>query len=196
MKRKGKDESMDSRRFNKNNTGRPNQNLSSIEDAGGAVCPSKEHGDVGGSSSGLCDQRDAGRDEEAVSQDCEGETTNTRRNKLKPIVTKTFYDQQGIYYSSNNLWKVWKFIPNKRYGDTKLETAYIRIVRCHNLLHKLYKTAEQAQDVEAMKSLKKQQAITIEVMRILQQEILLERGWDRHELQQQETNRLWDQKIW
>jgi hypothetical protein len=50
--------------------------------------------------------------------------------------------------------------------------------------------------VEAMKSLKKQQAITIEVMRILQQEILLERGWDRHELQQQETNRLWDQKIW
>jgi len=186
---------MDTRELNKTNRGRPDQNLPSTKDAG-ATIRTNQQGDDGRSGSGLCDQGDAGRDEEAVSKDNQSSTTETRRNKLKPIETKTFYDKEGIYYSSNNLWKVWKFIPNKRYGDTNLETAYIRVVRCHNLLHKLYQSSEATQDYEAMKSLKKQQAITIEVMRILKQEILIERGWDRFELQQQETERVWDQKIW
>lgn len=187
---------MDSRKFNKDDTRRPDQDLSATEDVSRTICSSKGYGNDGGSGSGLCNQGDAGRDEEAVSQDTESDPTKTRRNKLKPIETKSFYDKDGIYYSANNLWKVWKFIPNKRYGDTRLETAYIRIVRINNLLHKLYKNAEVLQDVEALRSLKKQQAITIEVMRILQQEILIERGWDRKELQQQENERLWEQRIW
>lgn len=196
MKKKDNYESMDTNRDIRTNKSRPNQNLSIDKDAGGELHSNKRSGSTRRSGCRLCDKGDDGRDETPVPQDHSGETTDTRRTKLKPIETKSFYDKEGIYYSANNLWKVWKFIPNKRYGDTKLETAYIRVVRVHNLLHKLYKSAEAMQDVEALRSLKKQQAITIEVMRILQQEILIERGWDRKELQQQENERLWEQKIW
>ena len=187
---------MDSRKFNKDNTRRPDQDLSATEDVSRTICSSKGHGSDGGSGCGLCNQGDAGRDEKAVSQDTESDPTKSRRNKLKPIETKTFYDKYGIYYSSNNLWQVWKFIPNKRYGDTRLETAYIRIVRIQNLLHKLFESSMAMADAQAIELIRHQQAVSIEVLRILKQEILIERGWDRKELQQQETERIWDQKIW
>ena len=188
------DASKDSNRTAQENRARPNQDISATEDVSRTICSNKGQGDDGRTSSRLCDHGDDGRDEEAISKDQESSPAKARRTKLKPIRVNSFYDTSGIYYSANQFWKVWKFIPHNR-PYTKLEVAYVRIQKLQALLHSLYESGVRRNDFDSVYGAKHQQAGIVEALRILQQEILLERGFDRERLITQENERIWEQDI-
>lgn len=190
------DTSLDTSRSNQENRTRPDQDLPSVEDVSGTICSNKGHGDDGRSSSGLCDSWYAGRDEETISKDQESREAKARRNQLKPIINKSFYDETGLYYCSNTFYRTWDFLKSAKRGETRLETAYLRVVATGNLLHSLFESAEKLRDPHSMTMVKHQKAAIVEILRILQQEILIERGTPKEEIAKQEAERLWEQKIW
>ena len=187
---------MDTNGTNQENKTRPDQDLPSVEDVSGTICSNKGRGDDGRSSSGLCDRWYVGRDEETISRDQESREAKARRNQLKPIKNKSFYDDIGLYYCSNTFYRTWDFLKSAKRGETRLETAYLRVAGVSNLLHSLFQTAEKLRDPHSMTMVKHQRAAIIEILRILQQEILIERGTPREEIAKQEAERLWEEKIW
>ena len=188
-------ETMDTNSTNKTNRRRSNQDVSTIEDVSSAICSDIE-GRLGEGQQlcRLCNSGDADGDETSVSKGGEDARSKTRRTKLNPIRVNSFYDTSGIYYSANQFWKVWKFIPHNR-PYTKLEVAYVRIQKIQALLHSLYESGVRRNDYDSVYGAKHQQAGIVEALRILQQEILLERGYDREKLITQENERIWEQDI-
>lgn len=187
---------MDTNRTFRTNKSRPNQNLSINKDAGGELRSNKRLTSIRRSGGRLCDKGDDGRDETPVSQDHSGETTETRRTKLKPIKNNSLHDLSGIYYSSNTLYIVKNFLPSEYWAETDLEITYLRVLQINKLIHTLYVKAERKNSMEDMMNLRAQQAIVIEVLRILKQQILIERGGDKNIIQQQEDERIWERKLW
>ena len=187
---------MDSNRNTTGNKGRPNPHISITQDARGALLSSKRPTSIRGSGGRLCDKGYDGRDETPVPQDHSGDTTETRRTKLKPIKNNSLHDLSGIYYSSNTLYIVKNFLPSEYWAETDLEITYLRVLQINKLIHTLYVKAERKNNMEDMMILRAQQAIVIEVLRILKQQILIERGGDKNIIQQQEDERIWERKLW
>jgi len=187
---------MDSESTIKTNKRRPNKNLPSIEDTGGKLRSSKRPETSRGSGCRLCNSGDDGGDETPVPQGGEDARPKTRGTKLKPIKNNTLYDLSGVYYSSNTLYVVKNFLPSEYWAETDLEITYLRVLQINKLIHTLYVKAERKNSMEDMMNLRAQQAIVIEVLRILKQQILIERGGDKNNIQQQENERIWERKLW
>ncbi len=187
---------MDTNRTIRTNKSRPNQDISINQDARGALLSNKRHASIRGSGGRLCDKGDDGRDETPVPQDHSGETTESGRTKLKPIKNNSLHDLSGIYYSSNTLYIVKNFLPSEYWAETDLEITYLRVLQINKLIHTLYVKAERKNSMEDMMNLRAQQAIVIEVLRILKQQILIERGGNKNIIQQQEDERIWERKLW
>ena len=187
---------MDTNRINRTNKSRPNQNLSINQDAGGELRSNKRLISIRGSGGRLCDKGDDGRDETPVPKGGEDASPSPRRTKLKPIKNNSLHDLSGIYYSSNTLYIVKNFLPSEYWAETDLEITYLRVLQINKLIHTLYVKAERKNSMEDMMILRAQQAIVIEVLRILKQQILIERGGDKNKIQQQEDERIWERKLW
>ena len=187
---------MDTQRNTTGNRSRPNQDLPAAKDAGGTLLSNKRHASIRRSGCRLCDLGDDGRDETPVPKGGEDASPSPKRTKLKPIKNNSLHDLSGIYYSSNTLYIVKNFLPSEYWAETDLEITYLRVLQINKLIHTLYVKAERKNSMEDMMILRAQQAIVIEVLRILKQQILIERGGNKNIIQQQEDERIWERKLW
>jgi len=122
----------------------------------------------------------------------ETDTGESRRDKLIPLTVKSHFDERGIHYSANTFWRVWNFIPHRR-PQTPLEVAFVRVQKVQALLHSLYENGVKRNDYDAVYSAKHQQAGIVEALRIIAQEIALERGADKSKMEEQEKTREWEE---
>ena len=107
------------------------------------------------------------------------------------IKTNSLTDQYGLLPVNHDLYRREK-VYLSGVPETQLEVTYERILKLHNHLDKIRNTAIRQRRNDASIALTYQRSALTEVLRIIFQEILLDRGADEKTIQQKEDNRKWE----
>jgi predicted HAD superfamily Cof-like phosphohydrolase len=106
------------------------------------------------------------------------------------IKTTTLHDDYGVYPVNHMLFKREKIYETGK-PVSVLEITYERILKLHNLIDKLRNRAIRRNNNEAQIYLTYQRSALSETLRIVYQQILIERGIDPQAIQEKENERKW-----
>jgi len=111
--------------------------------------------------------------------------------KLRKIRTNTMHDAWGCYPVSHFLYRrELIFKDTKRQPVTRVEMAYDRVLSLHNMIDQIAKwNIKLSGEADALSALTYQRAVLTEALRIIYQEIQLERGYDFDKMQKEEKDR-------
>ena len=107
------------------------------------------------------------------------------------IKTNTLYDEHGLHPVDHNLYRRENVYLYRGCPSTLAEESYDRILTLHNLIDKLRNKAHKGRRYEQVINLTYQRAALSEALRILYQQILLDRGNDEKTIQEKENKREW-----
>jgi len=102
----------------------------------------------------------------------------------------TLHDDYGVYPVNHMLFKREKIYETGK-PVSVLEITYERILKLHNLIDALRNAAIKKHNGEAQIYLTYQRSALSEALRILYQQILIDRGTDPQTIQKKENERKW-----